>query len=151
MLDGVECPDSFHDITTAMFPRTSSGVTSFHPSYALNLLATIILDMAAFTKITVAALFVNVVRADPPWGGGGGGAWGGNGNRWGSGGRNDNDGDSNTSYGTEENGFGFGDMASFDRANTILIAHAVIASAVWVLFVPWAALLLRLNIKSPIV
>lgn len=97
------------------------------------------------------AMLAGVVRADRgSWGGGGGGRGGGywGGGRWGSG---DADGDGNGNFGNEENGFGFGSLQSFDRANTILIAHAVLASAVWVLFVPWAAILLRLNIKSPIV
>lgn len=88
--------------------------------------------------------FATVVVADRgPWGGG---------NRWSGGGNEDEGGDGRGGdFGTAENGFGLGSMGSFDRANTILIAHAVIASAVWVLFVPWAALLLRINIKSPVV
>jgi hypothetical protein len=100
------------------------------------------------------ALLIATAKADPPWGrgsdgDGGSGRWGWGGNR---GGYDDDDGDDgNDYYGNEQNGFGLGSAASFDRANTILIAHAVIASAVWVLFVPWAALLLRINLKSPIV
>lgn len=94
-----------------------------------------------------AALSVPAVKADYGWGGGRG--W--NGNRDGDGdGDGSGSGSGNDAF-TEQNGFGLGSEASFDRANTILIAHAVVASAVWVLFVPWAALLLRMNLKNPIV
>lgn len=96
-----------------------------------------------------AALTVPAVKADYGWGGRGGRGWNGN-----SDGNDDSDGSGNgggSDAFTEQNGFGLGSEASFDRANTILIAHGVVASAVWVLFVPWAALLLRLNLKNPIV
>ncbi|KIX99191.1 uncharacterized protein Z520_04767 [Fonsecaea multimorphosa CBS 102226] len=45
----------------------------------------------------------------------------------------------------------FTSAAEFSRATHILIAHAVLASAVWVLFIPSLAILLRLNLKNPIV
>ena len=98
---------------------------------------------AVSTYAVAAALTVSVVNADYGWNRGDRGWGNGNDDDSGSSGRGD-------SF-TEQNGFGLGSEASFDRANTILIAHAVVASAVWVLFVPWAALLLRLNLKNPIV
>ncbi len=45
----------------------------------------------------------------------------------------------------------FSDSAQFNKATRILIAHAAMASLVWVLFVPSMAILLRPNIKSPII
>ncbi|KAJ9601999.1 hypothetical protein H2200_013558 [Cladophialophora chaetospira] len=45
----------------------------------------------------------------------------------------------------------FSNPAQFNQATRILIAHAVMASLVWVLFIPSLAILLRLNIKNPIV
>ncbi|OCT45532.1 integral membrane protein [Cladophialophora carrionii] len=45
----------------------------------------------------------------------------------------------------------FTDSAQFDKATRILIAHAVLASVVWVMFIPSLAILLRLNLKNPIV
>jgi hypothetical protein len=40
---------------------------------------------------------------------------------------------------------------SFNHARNVLIAHAVMASLVWVIFIPSFAILLRLNLKSPTV
>jgi hypothetical protein len=110
--------------------------------------------MTAAIATVVLTLAVSIVQADGgPWGSGGGGSGGGgrwNGGRFGYG--DDGDGNGNGGdFGSADNGFGFGSLANLDRANAILIAHAVLASAVWVLFVPWAALLLRLNIESPVV
>ncbi|KIW99439.1 uncharacterized protein Z518_11178 [Rhinocladiella mackenziei CBS 650.93] len=45
----------------------------------------------------------------------------------------------------------FSSEAEFNKATRILIAHAVLASLVWVMFIPSLAILLRLNIKNPIV
>jgi hypothetical protein len=42
-------------------------------------------------------------------------------------------------------------VTDYAHANRILIIHAVLASLVWVLFVPSLAILLRLNLKNPIV
>jgi hypothetical protein len=98
--------------------------------------------MTSAIAMAMVAFLAGTVQADRGYWGGG--RWGG-----GYGGRGYNDGDSN--FGSEENGFGFGSLENFDRANTILIAHGILASAVWVLFVPWAALLLRLNVNNPIV
>jgi hypothetical protein len=40
---------------------------------------------------------------------------------------------------------------SFNHARNVLIAHAVIASLVWVIFIPSLAILLRLKLTSPVV
>jgi hypothetical protein len=97
---------------------------------------------AILTGAVVLGLTSTLVSADRPWG---------RGDRWGYG-NNGSDDDGDDSFnGNAENGFEFGSAGAFDRANTILIAHAVLASAVWVLFVPWAALLLRIGLKSPLV
>ena len=98
------------------------------------------------TRYIAGAVLLGLVRADPQRGGGGPWGWGGN-----NGDNDDNNNNNNNSFGSRQNGFGFGNAAGFDHANTILIAHAVIASAVWVLLVPSAALLLRINVKSPII
>ena len=45
----------------------------------------------------------------------------------------------------------FSDPAQLSKATRILIAHAVLASLVWVLFIPSLAILLRLDLKNPIV
>lgn len=75
----------------------------------------------------------------PPW-------WGGRGGRGG------NSNSNNDSYRDRSDQAGaFGSLADFNHASRILIAHAVMASLVWVILVPWLAILLRLNIKNPIV
>ncbi|EXJ65811.1 uncharacterized protein A1O5_11052 [Cladophialophora psammophila CBS 110553] len=61
-----------------------------------------------------------------------------------------NNGSSSSSNGVSEGAL-FSSPAEFDRATRILIAHAVLASAVWVLFIPSLAVLVRLNLKNPIV
>ncbi|ETN44260.1 uncharacterized protein HMPREF1541_10811 [Cyphellophora europaea CBS 101466] len=102
-------------------------------------------------NVLAAILLVAVVKADSYNGYGWNRDGGGRGWRYGDDNDDDDDGDGNSIYGDEANGFGLGSAASFDRANNVLIAHAIVASAVWVLFVPWAALILRINLKSPIV
>ncbi|KIV92607.1 hypothetical protein PV10_03881 [Exophiala mesophila] len=75
----------------------------------------------------------------PPW-------WGGRG------GRGSNSTSNNDSYRDRSDQAGaFGSLSDFNHASRILIAHAVLASLVWVVFVPSLAILLRLNIKNPIV
>jgi hypothetical protein len=63
--------------------------------------------------------------------------------------------DSDGSGGSSSNGISqgalFSDPAQFNKATRILIAHAVMASLVWVMFIPSLAILLRLNLKNPIV
>jgi hypothetical protein len=97
---------------------------------------------ASFSGVVVLGLTFTPALADRPWGRGG---------RWDYGSDGDDDDGSSSSNGNAGNGFEFGSAGAFDRANTILIAHAVLASAVWVLFVPWAALLLRIGLKNPLV
>ena len=92
------------------------------------------------------------VRADWGWGGHGGGGWhgdgDGNGDTWWDGSSDDGDSDTTPSVlGAQI----LGSTSAYNRYNSILIAHAVLASLVWVVFVPWAALLLRVGIKSGIV
>merc|ERR1711939_205017 len=48
-------------------------------------------------------------------------------------------------------GGAFDSQAEYNKANRTLITHAVLASLVWVIFIPSLAILLRLNIKNPIV
>ncbi|KAK6384767.1 hypothetical protein LTS17_002330 [Exophiala oligosperma] len=110
--------------------------------------------MAPSTSITT--LLVTTTKAS--WGGFGSG----NGdNPWSNGDNNNNDGgggDGNGNSGSSSSSgstFGQGSLFSsageFDKATHILIAHAVLASLVWVLFIPSLAILLRLNIKNPII
>ena len=97
-------------------------------------------------KLTFFAAFLllSLVKADwpggrPDWADGDGpwgGSWG-NGNPWdGYDGDDDGNDDSSGSGGNtnfnSSNGFGLGSFEDFNRANKILIAHAVIASLVWV-------------------
>lgn len=77
-------------------------------------------------------------------GGGGGGPFGNNGN--GNGNSNSDPSSSGFSQGSL-----FSSTAEFNKVSRILIVHAVLASAVWVLFIPSLAILLRLNLKNPIV
>jgi hypothetical protein len=90
------------------------------------------------TKLISFAAFLlfSLVKADwpgqGPWGGGDG-DWNGDDNPWSGG--NDNSDNSDDNFGDtadSTNGFGLGSVQSFDRANRVLIAHAVIASLVWV-------------------
>lgn len=81
---------------------------------------------------------------------GGGGSFGGDnsgGSRWDNGDDGDNNDGSPTR--TASQGSPFSSQPEFDRATRILIVHAVMASLVWVIFIPSLAILLRLNIKSP--
>lgn len=84
-----------------------------------------------------ALLLLSQVRAD--WGGGwgnrGDGDWDGDGNAWwGDGNNDDDDDDDDNGNNTAENtnGFGLGSVQDFNTASQVLIAHAVIASLVWV-------------------
>ena len=96
-----------------------------------------------------AFLLLSLVKADwggpGNWGDGhgdGNGPWGPENGDWGSGnpwtGNNDggDDDDSNNDSGSNtinsSNGFGLGSLGDFNRASKILVAHAVIASLVWV-------------------
>ena len=114
----------------------------------------------AFCAVSV---FFSLVKAD---GWGPGGNWDGTGNPpwngpdgsggpfWGEGGDGGGDGDGSgtgSSGFNASNGFGLGSLQNFDRATNILIAHAVIASLVWVMFIPTGAILLRVNLKNPII
>lgn len=106
--------------------------------------------------ILTACLLFCTVKAD--WRDGGYGNWRNgdyDGERppWANGSGNDDDNNNNDdSYrDRSDQASAFGSAASFDHATRILIAHAVLASLVWVVFVPWLAILLRLNIKNPIV
>jgi len=90
---------------------------------------------------------------------GGFGGFNGDGNPFGNGNGNGNGGSSsgnsgsssssssNSAYGAEI----FGSTAEYNRAKSILIAHAVLASLVWVIFIPSLAILLRLDIQNPVV
>lgn len=71
----------------------------------------------------------------------------GNGNNSGSNGSNSG----SNSGGNINQGALFSSEASFNKATRILIAHAVLASLVWVMFIPSLAILLRLNLKNPII
>lgn len=78
-------------------------------------------------------------NGDPPWYNGNGN---GNGNNNGNG----------ASSGSDFSGASiFSSQAGFDRGKRILIIHAVLASLVWVIFIPLLAILLRLNVKNPMV
>ncbi|KIW79235.1 hypothetical protein AYO21_00401 [Fonsecaea monophora] len=114
--------------------------------------------MARSSIITLATAALLATTANAQFGYGWGGGWGnGNGNGcppWASDcDSSDDSGDgsgSSSSNGISQSSL-FSSPAAFDHATRILIAHAVLASAVWVLFVPSLAILLRLNIKNPIV
>lgn len=92
------------------------------------------------TKLNFFAAFLlfSLVKADwegqGPWGGGDG-DWNGDGSSWWGGNDSSNDDNNDDNSGdtaNSTNGFGLGSVQSFDRANRVLIAHAVIASLVWV-------------------
>ncbi|KEF51252.1 uncharacterized protein A1O9_12602 [Exophiala aquamarina CBS 119918] len=94
-------------------------------------------------------LLVGVVQAGHGWGGDN---YGGNRPPWWNddNGDNDNGNDNNDDNSNNINqGALFSSEASFNKATRILIAHAVLASLVWVIFIPSFAILLRLNLKSP--
>jgi len=97
------------------------------------------------------ALLVSVGQAGyPGWGGSG---YGGNRPSWWNGDNGDNDGNgsNNDNNNNINQGALFSSEASFNKATRILIAHAVLASLVWVIFIPFFAILLRLNVKSPVI
>ncbi|OAL36545.1 hypothetical protein AYO20_04161 [Fonsecaea nubica] len=110
------------------------------------------------TSLAIAHLNHPLSASATNFGYGWGGGWGnGNGNGcppWASDCDSSDDSgdgsDSSSSNGVSQSSL-FSSPAAFDHATRILIAHAVLASAVWVLFVPSLAILLRLNIKNPIV
>jgi hypothetical protein len=87
--------------------------------------------------IFAAYSFLGLANADWPgrWGNGDDdGDWDGDGNPyWGGDNDDDDDEDGNDSsnFGAS-NGFGLGSLQDFEQANRVLIAHAVIASLVWV-------------------
>jgi hypothetical protein len=93
---------------------------------------------------TASAQFGGFSFGGPPWD---------NGDNDGGSGSNNNGGDpSGSSSGSDSSEDSiFSSQAAFNRANRILIVHAVLASVVWVIFIPSLAMLLRLNIKNPIV
>lgn len=168
---GVVCVDIYRHVQCKWMGLQSLGffdVCSAFGSPATSLLCEIVnfeqesqmtrhqrFDMMYTVQVT--ALLLTLVRADPPWArdgdsdsddyGGGRGWRGGSGS---GGGRNSDSGNGRY-FGNEANGFGFGDMASFTRANRILIAHAVVASLVWVVLVPFGGLVLRVGLRSPAV
>ncbi|EXJ80046.1 hypothetical protein A1O3_08332 [Capronia epimyces CBS 606.96] len=83
------------------------------------------------------------------------GNFGNSGNRgpgwWNNGDNGGDDGDGSSSTGiTGENSL-FSSQTEFNKATRILIIHAVLASLVWVIFIPSLAILLRLNIKNPVI
>lgn len=87
--------------------------------------------------LSIAALLLSPVLASPQ-----GGPPGGFGE-----GSNPSNGGSSSGPGSNP-GSGFAPSAS---ANTIIVAHAVLAALAWVLFMPVGAILLRLNLQSPII
>lgn len=113
--------------------------------------------MARSTLLLVlsSALLVRVAQAGYP--GWGGNTYGGNRPPWwnddndDNGDNGDNDNGSNNNNNNINQGALFSSEASFNEATRILIAHAVLASLVWVIFIPSFAILLRLNLKSPII
>ncbi|KAL6243967.1 hypothetical protein RBB50_008836 [Rhinocladiella similis] len=103
-------------------------------------------SMSTTSILLSTALLLTTAKAD----------WGGFGSRNGNGGSpwsngNGNGGSSSSSGSTFGQGSVFSSAGQFDKATHILIAHAVLASLVWVLFIPSLAILLRLNIKNPII
>ena len=48
-------------------------------------------------------------------------------------------------------GFDYATLTIFEKKNRVIIAHAVLACLAWVLFIPFGAILLRLNLKSPVI
>lgn len=102
--------------------------------------------------LLAAALLANTVKAQfgSGWPGGFGNGDGNGPFGDGDDGDNDNSGDSSSSTGVSQ-GSVFSSQAEFNKATRILVVHAVLASLVWVLFIPSLAILLRLNLKNPIV
>lgn len=96
------------------------------------------------------ALIICVAQAGYP-------GWGGSnnsGNRppwWNNGDGDDESNGSGNNNGNINQGALFSSEAEFNKATRILIAHAVLASLVWVIFIPSLAIILRLNLKSPII
>ena len=116
--------------------------------------------MARSTLITLAALLATTVDAQfgngfqgvhgngdpcPPWASDCNGSDDG-----GSGSGSGSSGSGSSSSGIAQGAL-FSNPAEFSKASRILIAHAVLASLVWVLFIPSLAILLRLNLKNPII
>lgn len=88
-------------------------------------------------KLTFLAAFLllSLVTADwaGGWGNRGNGDWDGEGNPWwGDGDDDDNDDNNGNDTAESTDGFGLGSLQDFNTANQVLIAHAVIASLVWV-------------------
>ncbi len=85
--------------------------------------------------------------ASPQWGGGGGeGEWE-EGNYRGSDSFSSN---SQSGSSSPSGGFNIASSSSLAPKTQILIAHAVLASVAWAFFFPMGAIMLRLNIQSPI-
>jgi hypothetical protein len=86
------------------------------------------------SSLILCATFILFDLASAEWPGAGGwgdGDWNGRGNQWVDG-DNDNN-NANGGYTADAtNGFGLGSLEGFNRASKILIAHAVMASLVWV-------------------
>ncbi|KAK5382321.1 hypothetical protein LTS13_002985 [Exophiala xenobiotica] len=82
-------------------------------------------------------------NGSPPWANGNDGGDDNN--------NNDNGGSSSSAGSGYTQGAVFGSQAEYNKANRILIIHAILASLVWVVCIPSLAILLRLNIKNPIV
>jgi hypothetical protein len=61
-------------------------------------------------------------------------------------------GGSNPGSGSNPNGSDFGfDKSGLQNVKRIVVVHAVLAALAWVIFIPLGAILLRLNIQSPII
>ncbi|KAK5044998.1 hypothetical protein LTR84_010146 [Exophiala bonariae] len=102
------------------------------------------------------ALLNSVAQAGYPGWSGSGGGYGGSRPPWWDGDDGGNGDDGNGNNGSNNNGninqgALFSSEAEFNKATRILIAHAVLASLVWVLFIPSLAILVRLNLKAPII
>jgi hypothetical protein len=53
--------------------------------------------------------------------------------------------------GSSGSGFGFSSRLGLQNINHVIVIHAVLAALAWVLLMPIGAILLRLNIQSPII
>ncbi|KIV87088.1 hypothetical protein PV11_02658 [Exophiala sideris] len=113
--------------------------------------------MARSTTLALVSTALLFATTNAQFGGFGGGFGGGNGNPFDGGNGNGNGGSSSGNSGSsssDNSQYGanmFGSTAEFNRAKQILIAHAVLASLVWVIFIPSLAILLRLDIQNPVV
>jgi len=129
------------------------GIWHYPTRYSNNNL-TVKMAPRTIPVVLSAALLISIAQAGYPGWGGSGGGYGGNRPSWWDGDDGDN-GDSGNSgsnnNGNINQGALFSSKAEFNKATRILIAHAVLASLVWVIFIPSLAILLRLNLKAPII